>query len=122
MLIGLGMVAAGLLAPGAIPAPDAAPAGAIGMEHEKFAGPESVTIPKGSYVTFFNDSGWLHVIGAGDKGQLKPQSGTPHLGQYGLMVTESSDTVVSGPWNQPGTYRLTCQLHPEMNITVVVTG
>ena len=38
-----------------------------------------------------------------------------------LFVSEKGDTFVSGPWTTPGTFHITCQLHPEMNITVIVT-
>lgn len=122
ILIGAALIAAGLFAPSAIPAPDAAPAGAIGMEHEAFAGPDTVTVAKGSYITFVNDSGWLHVIGSGTQGQVETETGPPSFGKYGLLLSESGDTYTSGPWEQPGTYRLTCQLHQKMNITVVVTA
>jgi plastocyanin len=121
IVIAAAFITAGLFAPSALPAPAAAPAGAIGMQQEKFTGPETVTIPRGGSVTFFNDSGWLHVIGPGDKGQLAEQTGTPYLGNHGLLLSETSDTFVAGPWNTPGTYHITCQLHPRMNITVIVT-
>jgi plastocyanin len=91
------------------------------MRHEAFA-TETVTIPRGGTVTFYNSSGWLHIIGAGDEGRFKAESGTPHLGDLGAFNSETGDIFVSGPWNTPGTYHITCQLHPEMNLTVIVTG
>jgi plastocyanin len=121
ILIAVPLVAAGLFAPSALPSPDAPPAGAIGMMQEKFTGPETVTIPRGGSVTFANDSGWLHVLGPGDKGRFLAQSGVPALPDHGLLLSETSDVFVSGPWNTPGTYHITCQLHPRMNVTVIVT-
>ena len=121
ILIGAALVAVGIFAPPAVAAPQAAPAGTVGMEHEKFTGPQTITIPRGGSVTFYNSSGWLHVIGPGDQGQLVAEPGTPHLGDRGVFLSETGDTFVSGPWNTPGTYHITCQLHRPMNITVIVT-
>jgi plastocyanin len=30
------------------------------------------------------------------------------------------DPFVTEPWDTPGSYRLTCTLHPEMNLQVIV--
>jgi plastocyanin len=119
-LIGAALIAAGILVP-PLSTPTPAPAGTVGMEHEKFAGPDTVTIPVGGSVTFYNSSGWLHLIGPGDKGQFASNSNVPHLGDRGVFNSETGDTFVVGPWNTPGTYKITCQLHPRMNITVIVT-
>jgi plastocyanin len=114
------LIAAGLFAP-PLSRPEPAPAGTVGMEHEKFAGPDTVTIPRGGSVTFFNSSGWLHLIGPGDKGQFTSNPDVPHLGDLGVFNSETDDTFVAGPWAKTGTYHITCQLHPRMNLTVVVT-
>jgi plastocyanin len=121
ILIGAALVAAGLFLPSAITAPERAPAGTVGMEHEKFTGPQTVTIPRGGSIVFYNDSTWLHVIGPGDQGRIAPEPGAPNLGERGLFSSETGDTFVSGPWNTPGTYHITCQLHQPMNLTVIVT-
>ncbi len=117
---GVALLTLGIVAPSVLPKPPAAPAGAVGMEHEKFSA-ETVTVPRGGMLTFFNSSGWLHVIGPGDKGLLRTENGAPQLGGRGVFLSETGDSFVSGPWNTPGTYHVTCQLHPEMNITVIVT-
>jgi plastocyanin len=120
-LYGVGLLTLGVFAPGLVGAPTPAQAGTIGMRHEKFA-VDTVTIHRGDTLTFVNDSGWLHVIGPGDDGRLGSQPGAPNLGQRGAFVSESGQRFVSGPWNTPGTYHITCSLHPEMNITIIVTG
>jgi plastocyanin len=120
ILVGSVLIAAGMFAP-ALSTPPPTPAGAVGMEHEKFAGPDTVTIPRGGSVTFFNSSGWLHLIGPGDGGQFASNPNVPHLGDYGVFNSETGDTFVAGPWNTPGTYHITCQLHPRMNLTVIVS-
>ena len=33
---------------------------------------------------------------------------------------ETNSEYTSGPWLTPGTYYLTCGIHPTMNLTVVV--
>ncbi|HET6214317.1 MAG TPA: hypothetical protein VFE14_15740 [Micromonosporaceae bacterium] len=118
---GAALIAAGALVPSALPAPHPAPAGSVGMKHEAFR-QESVTIPRGGSVTFVNDSGFVHVIGPGYDGRLKSAQGVPNLGDLGAFMSETDDVFVSGPWNTPGEYRITCSLHPEMNLTVIVTG
>jgi plastocyanin len=119
---GVVLIAIGVAAPSALPQPKPAPPGAVGMEHEKFTGADTITIARGGSVTFYNNSSWLHVIGPGDEGRLKSEPGAPYLGDRGVFISETDDTFVAGPWNTPGTYHITCQLHPEMNVTVIVTG
>ena len=101
----------------ALPAP---PAGAVGMGHERFT-TESVAIPVGGRVTFVNNSRWLHLLGPGDDGRLAAEAGVPRFGSRGIEVSETGGSYTTGPWMTPGTYRVTCALHPEMNLTVTVT-
>jgi plastocyanin len=102
--------------------PLAAPAaGAVGMGHERFS-TGSVVIPVGGRVTFVNTSRWLHLLGPGDDGRLSAEPDVPKFGAHGIEVSETARTYTTGPWLTPGTYRVTCALHPEMNITVTVTG
>jgi plastocyanin len=121
VVYGVALLAAGVLAPTVIARPPRAPAGAVGMRHEKFS-QEKVTVRRGGTLTFVNDSGWLHVIGPGDEGRIGTQAGSARMGTRGAFLSESGATFTTGPWNTPGTYHVTCSLHPEMNITVVVTG
>ncbi len=114
------LIVAGALLPGAVKVPTA-PASAVGMTHEGFR-ESRVTIPRGGTVTFYNDSGFLHVLGPGDDGRFASEPGSAQLGTRGAALSETGDTYVAGPWNTPGTYHITCSLHPEMNITIVVTG
>jgi plastocyanin len=114
------LLALGAFLPVAAPLP-AAPAGAVGMEHEEFT-TESVVVPVGGRVTFVNNSHWLHLLGPGDEGRLDAEPRVPKFGGRGVEVSESTRTYVTGPWMTPGTYRVTCVLHPEMNLTVTVAG
>jgi len=113
-LLGLGM-----FLPEAASLP-AAPAGTVGMEHEEFT-TESVVVPVGGRVTFVNNSRWLHLLGPGDEGRLAADPQVPKFGSRGVEASETGGSYTTGPWLTPGTYHLTCALHPEMNLTVTVT-
>jgi plastocyanin len=34
---------------------------------------------------------------------------------------ETNDSLTTGQWNTPGNYTLTCSVHPEMTVKVIVT-
>jgi plastocyanin len=114
------LVGLGVFLPVGSPLP-AAPAGAVGMEHEEFT-VKSVVVPVGGRLTFVNNSHWLHLVGPGDGGRLTAEGGTPAFGGRGVHLAESADSYTTGPWLTPGTYRVTCALHPEMTVTVTVVG
>jgi len=108
---------AGLLIPALHTAPKPAPSGAIGMVNDDFSRPV-VTIHRGERLTLVNDSHLVHVIGPGQGGKvISPAPGVPVLGWH-LMQTNSVFTTA--PWQRPGTYYLTCSVHPEMTLKVVV--
>ncbi len=115
------LLAAGALLPAATRAPAPGPSGAVGMEHEEFT-VETVTVPVGGTLTFVNNSRWLHVLGPGEKGRLTAESGVPAMGPRGAHMSETGDTWTTARWNTPGKYHITCSLHPEMTVTVVVRG
>lgn len=94
------------------------PAGAVGMRHEHFA-TEVVRISRGQRLHLQNDSRWIHIIGAGRDGHLQPPGAAPVVD---LRLMQQNDSYVTGPWNVPGTYYLTCSVHPEMTLKVIVTG
>lgn len=108
---------AGLVIPAIGAAPKATPAATVGMVNERFA--QSVgTVHRGERLTLFNSSRLVHVIGPGRGGQvISPAVGVPVRG-WNLMQTNS--VYVTGPWQTPGTYYLTCSVHPEMTLKVVV--
>ena len=101
-----------------LPAPAA---GAVGMEHERFTTESVVVVKVGERVTFVNNSRWLHLLGPGDEGRLAADPQVPKFGSRGVEASETGGSYTTGPWLTPGTYHLTCALHPEMNITVTVT-
>jgi len=118
--LGVILLGVGIFAPSVVVAARQAPPGTIGMTHEGFS-TKTVTIHRGQTLTFVNSSGFLHVIGPGDDGRLASEPNSPQLTADGAFLSEQNQTFTTGPWNVPGTYHLTCSLHPEMNLTVVVT-
>jgi len=99
-------------------APKPAPSNTIGMTFNDFAGPDTVYIHRGQYLTFVDSSRNIHEIGPGQNGHITtPVRGEPMFGIH-LMQTNTVDKT--GPWMVPGTYYVTCGVHPTMNLTVVV--
>src|SRR5437879_2426329 len=118
-LLAMGAIAAALLAPGPKGAPAAAPAGVIAMGHERF-GRSETTIRAGQRLTFSNRSHWLHVLVPGKGARQRTQKGLPRLGSRNAHLSQRGDRWTTGAWNVPGTFFITCQLHPEMTLEVRV--
>jgi plastocyanin len=119
LVVGIGLIAAALIVPSPREAPAAARGGEITMGHEEFSRSET-TIRAGQHVTFANTSHWLHVIVPGKGARQDSQDGAPRLGARDAHLSERGDHWTTGAWNTPGTYDLTCQLHPEMTLEVRV--
>ena len=76
--------------------------------------PAELTIPVGTEVSFLNADGAAHTVTEGVDGEaaespiiddeLAPNQATRHT------------------FDEPGTYQITCLLHPTMNLTVTVEG
>jgi plastocyanin len=117
ILIALSLVAAGAFLPALGPDPKKAPPGSVGMEHEYFA-TDKVTVHRGDSLLFVNNSRYMHIIGPGRDGILYDEDGSPM--DYRLLMP-TNDTYTIGPFNTVGTFNITCSMHPEMTVVVVVT-
>jgi plastocyanin len=117
VLLALPLILAGALLPAIGPEPATAPAPAVGMAHLTFTR-DTITVRVGETVTFVNDSRFVHIIGSGRDGVSSPHQGDP---TNDLKMLETKATYITGRWNYPGTYHVTCTVHPAMNITVIVT-
>jgi plastocyanin len=93
----------------------------VGMEQVTFDRDE-ITINEGDQIEFVNNSNFLHVVGPGDRARIGGGADVPSFGSDDVRTMPRGDPYVTGRWTKPGTYRLTCTLHPEMNLRVVVTG
>lgn len=109
---------AGLLVPALQSSPKPLPAGAVGMISNDFAR-DVVTIHVGQRVTLFNNSNVIHVIGPGRGGTVVSSERNVPIRGFHLMQINSVYTTP--PWKLPGTYYLTCSVHPDMTLKVIVT-
>lgn len=119
ILLAVPLLVAGIVAPAAAMPTPPPQHGAITMEHEMFS-QDSVTIHRGQTLTLVNNSLFIHIIGPGHDGTLtSAPKGVPMTDR---VLMQTNDTYTTPAWNMPGTYWLTCSVHPEMNIKVIVTG
>jgi plastocyanin len=83
----------------------------------------SITIPKGSTITFTSEQGsTAHNLVNGSDGQSHTESGAPSFGSGGQTIG-AGQSWTTGPWNTAGTFHVTCTYHPTtMTLTVTVTG
>ena len=117
ILLAIPLLAAGAFIPAAGADPTPAPAGVVGMVHEDF-NVDEITVHRGDTVTLVNDSRWMHIIGPGKDGTLEEATGLP---MHERVLMPTNDHYTTARWDEPGTYYLTCSMHPEMTVKVVVT-
>jgi plastocyanin len=91
----------------------------VGMAQEEFDR-ETLTIRQGERVEFINNSNFLHVLAPGHKARVTAEPSVPPFGTDNVRSMSRGKPFVTEAWEVPGSYQLTCTLHPEMNITVVV--
>jgi plastocyanin len=72
--------------------------------------PSSLTIQAGTTVTFTDTSG--HTVTEGSDGVAVDDP----------IVDEQGGSDVEVTFDEPGTYDITCKVHPEMNMTITVEG
>lgn len=111
-------ILAGLLVPAVIvDTPKPAPPDTVGMTFMDFT-LDTVYLHRGQYLTFIDSSRNIHEIGPGRNGQITSQvRGEPLTG---IHLMQTNTVYKTGPWMTPGTFYVTCGVHPTMNLTVVV--
>ncbi len=84
----------------------------------------SISISKGSTITFLDDpnNGALHILVVGQDGQQGSEQGAADFGGLSGERIDIGNSWTTPPWNTAGTYHITCTVHPQMNLTVKVTG
>ena len=86
-------------------------------------GQTNITIKQGQSITFVDEkaTGTEHILVLGRQGMAQPEAGAPTFkGSTGIVV-QPGQQWTSAPWNHPGTYHVTCTIHPTtMNLTVTV--
>lgn len=86
---------------------------------------DSISIPKGSTITFVDDpgNGAIHILTIGTNGQQENEKGAPDFGGTAGKSMNAGDKWTTPPWNTAGTFHVTCTVHPVgMNLTVTVLG
>jgi plastocyanin len=118
VLLAVPLLLAGMYAPalGSDPAPPAA--GVLGMDHLFFAKDE-VSVKCGQTLPMVNNSRWVHIIGPGTGGLITATP--PGVPVTDRALVETNGTYETGRWTVPGRYSLTCSVHPDMTVAVVVT-
>ncbi len=85
----------------------------------------TITISKGQTITFTDDAatGTPHILVIGKDGSSDDENGAPDFDGTTGKSFQPGDSWTSPPWNTPGTYYVTCTVHPTtMTLTVIVTG
>ena len=113
----LGALAPGLTSEGHLPGRP----NLVGMEQVRFDR-DVIRIRQGQRIQFVNNSNFLHVLAPGHRARVTVAAGVPSFGADDVRSMPRGDPFVTGAWAEPGTYDLTCTLHPEMNLEVVVAA
>jgi len=108
----------GLFVPAVIvTTPKPAPPNTVGMTFMDFT-KDTVYLHQGQYLTFVDSSRNIHELGPGQNGRItNPVRGEPLAG---IHLMQTNTVYKTGPWLTPGTFYVTCGVHPMMNLTVVV--
>jgi len=72
--------------------------------------PSSLTVAAGTTVTFTDTA--THTV----------TEGTDGVAEDDPIVDETGGADIEVTFDEPGTYNITCKIHPEMNMTVTVEG
>ncbi len=95
----------------------------VTMGPNNYASGDSITIKVGQTITFTDDkaTGSPHILVIGTNGQYQADANAPDFkGSTGINFNPG-DSWTSPPWTTPGTYHVTCTIHPTtMNLTVTV--
>lgn len=120
ILVALPLIALGAFTPGPNrPGIGQGTTSTIGMNQESFDRP-TITIRRGAQLQFVNNSNFLHVIAPGHRARVAPAQGAPSLGGDDVRTMPRGKPFVTDVWATTGTFQMTCTLHPEMNLDVVV--
>jgi plastocyanin len=102
------------LAPATDGAGASSDAGSAGGDTVSLAGsafsPSELTIPAGTTVTFTDTAN--HTVTEGADGEAVDDP----------IVDEDGGSDIEVTFDEPGTYNITCKIHPNMNMTITVEG
>jgi plastocyanin len=76
--------------------------------------PAELTVAAGTTVTFVNSDGTAHTVTEGTDGTAADGA------RFDEQIADGGEVMLT--FDEPGTYQVTCTLHPTMNMTIVVEG
>ena len=76
--------------------------------------PGQLTVAAGTQVTFVNNSGFPHTVTHGSGGRATDDPA------FDRPVGDGASVIIT--FDEPGTYDITCKIHPTMQMTIVVEG
>lgn len=76
--------------------------------------PGQLTVEAGTEVTFVNSSGLPHTVTHGTSGRAVEDPA------FDRPVSDGGSVAIT--FDEPGTYEITCKIHPTMQMTVTVEG
>jgi len=76
--------------------------------------PAELTVAPGTTVTFVNNDGAAHTVTEGTDGTAAENA------RFDKPIADGAEVTVT--FDDPGTYQITCTIHPTMNMTVTVEG
>jgi plastocyanin len=76
--------------------------------------PAELTVAAGTEVNWENADSFAHTVTEGTDGQA--------VGDPIVDEEIAQDGTVSVTFDEPGTYEITCEIHPSMHMTVTVEG
>lgn len=85
--------------------------------------PTTITIPADVNIAFLDDSdnSATHFLVIGTNGQSENETGAQDFGGLAGHRMVAGDLWTTALWTKPGTYHITCTVHPQMNLTIIVT-
>ena len=86
---------------------------------------QSVTVSKGSTLTLVDDAtnGTPHILVIGKNGSPDDEAGAADFNGATGHSFQPGQSWTTPAWTTPGTYYVTCTLHPTtMTLTVIVSG
>jgi plastocyanin len=92
----------------------------VAMGAADFTGNTSFTIKAGQSLTFTNPSSAEHILVTGVNGLYMPEKGAPSVFNQAVGKTFHSGDKFVYPFTTPGTYHITCTLHPSMEVMITV--
>jgi len=91
------------------------------MGTSTFTGSTSLTIHQGTTVKFADAaSGATHILMMGANGMYGGMMGAPNMLNSSMGMTISPGQTMMVTFTTPGTYHITCSIHPDMNVTITV--